>query len=233
MAKTPLILLPGLLCDQRLWQHQIKVLGAIAEVLVPDLTKFSSIEDMAIDVLRRAPPEFALAGLSMGGYVAFEVLRQKPKRVLKLALLDTSARPDTPEQRERRTGLIALSKTGKFKGVTPRLLPLLVHPDHQSRKDIIDPIFAMAEDMGKDGFERQQTAILNRVDSRPTLKTIKCKTLVIGGKQDAITPPEILQEIAAKIGNNAAIHIIDKSGHLAPLEQPQTVNKLMWDWLSA
>ena len=124
--------------------------------------------------LVNAPPQFALAGLSMGGYVAFEIMRQAPQRVLKLCLLDTSARPDTPEQVRRRELLITMSREGKFKGVTPRLLPMLIHPDRMEDKELTYIIMTMAERVGREAFVRQQTAILKRPDSRPLLKSIKC-----------------------------------------------------------
>jgi pimeloyl-ACP methyl ester carboxylesterase len=181
-------------------------------------------------VLTQAPACFALAGLSMGGYVALEILRQAPQRVMKLALFDTSARADTPEQQERRRLLLALSRSGQFKGVTPRLLPLLIHPDRLQDKDLTTNVMAMAERVGRAAFANQQTAILNRIDSRPFLKNITCPTLVVGGKQDAITPPEIVREIADGVAG-AHFEMIEECGHLSPLEQPQIVNDLMRLWL--
>jgi pimeloyl-ACP methyl ester carboxylesterase len=129
MTAEPLILLPGLLCDARLWTHQSRDLADLSRPIVADLTGRDTVTDLARDVLAGAPERFALAGLSMGGYVAQEIMRQAPERVTRLALLDTSARADSAEQSERRRGLIRLAETGKFKGVTPRLLPLLIHPD--------------------------------------------------------------------------------------------------------
>src|SRR5215470_16575930 len=125
--KIPLVLLPGLLCDAALWRAQVEGLSGLVEPLLIDLTRDDSLADMARRALSEAPPSFALAGLSMGGYVAQEIMRQVPERVTQLALLDTSARADTPEQTSRRRGLIELSEKGEFKGVTPRLLPLLIH----------------------------------------------------------------------------------------------------------
>lgn len=128
MTKLPLILLPGLLCDGALWAHQSRYLEEVADVSVADLTRHDGVAAMAAAVLEAAPPRFAVAGLSMGGYVALEIARQAPDRVVKLALLDTNARADTDEQRRRRRGLMALANQGEFRGVTPRLLPMLIHP---------------------------------------------------------------------------------------------------------
>jgi pimeloyl-ACP methyl ester carboxylesterase len=230
-APLPLILLPGLLCDQALWQNQINHLKDIADCTVADTTRFDNVGSVASDVLCQAPPRFALAGLSMGGYVALEIMRQSPGRVVKLALFDTSARPDTPEQQERRRLLLAMSKSGQFKGVTPRLLPLLIHPDRIGDKELTGIIMEMAERVGHNTFQNQQTAIMNRPDSRPSLVAIHCPTLLIGGRQDAITPPEMIHEMAVGI-RNAQAEIIEHCGHLSVLERPDEVNRLMRQWLS-
>ena len=166
----------------------------------------------------------------MGGYVALEIMRQAPERVLKLAIFDSSARPDTAEQQERRRILLAISKAGQFKGVTPRLLPLLIHQDRLQDSALTDIIMGMAERVGREAFARQQTAILHRIDSRPFLDAIACPTLIVGGLQDAITPPELLQEMASGI-KGARLEMIDQCGHLSTLEQPAIVNGLMRQWL--
>lgn len=229
-TRLPLVLLPGLLCDPTLWEHQSLHLAEIAEPEVADLTGADSVAALATHVLAQAPARFALAGLSMGGYVAFEILRQAPERVAKLTLIDTSARADTPEQVRRRQGLISLAGSGRFRGVTPRLLPLLIHPDRQMEEALTGPIMAMAERIGPQAFKRQQTAILTRPDSRPSLGAITCPTLIIVGRQDALTPPEIAAETTAGIPG-ARLAIIEDCGHLAPLERPQAVTALMRDWL--
>jgi pimeloyl-ACP methyl ester carboxylesterase len=229
-GKIPLILLPGLLCDAALWQYQLTALAEFAEPSVADLTVADSIAGMAAGVLAAAPRRFALAGLSMGGYVALEIMRREPERVSRLALLDTSARADTEAMRERRRGLIELAQRGKFKGVTPRLLPLLLHPDH-----LVPPltgiVTGMAERVGQAAFIRQEIAILNRIDSRPSLAAIDVPTIVICGDGDALTPPALAAEIAEGIRGSQLI-LIEGSGHLATLEQPEPVNRAMIDWLT-
>lgn len=225
-----LVLIPGLLCDDALWQNQINALKERVNITVADTTGHDRMADLADEVMRRAPPHFALAGLSMGGYVALEIMRRAPERVLKLALLDTAARPDTPGQQQRRRLLISMSQSGQFKGVTPRLLPLLIHPDHLHDQGLTSVIMTMAERVGREAFARQQTAILNRIDSRPFLKDITCPTLVLGGAQDAITPPDLLREMVQGIAG-ARLEIIEACGHLSPLEQPEVVNALMGEWL--
>ncbi|MFY9289044.1 MAG: alpha/beta hydrolase [Alphaproteobacteria bacterium] len=229
--RMPLILLPGLLCDEALWQNQINALKSIADCSVPNITQHDTMSALAREVLAKAPKQFALAGLSMGGYVAFEIMRQAPERVLKLCLLDTSARSDTTEQSQRRRLLLSMSTKGEFKGVTPRLLPSLIHPDRMQDKDLTHIIMAMAERVGREAFHNQQTAILNRADSRATLKTISCPTQLIVGAQDALTPPDIMREIAAGI-SHAKLTIVDECGHLSPLEKPDDVTQAMRSWLS-
>ena len=228
--RTPLLFLPGLLCDRALWECQVRHLADVADSRVADLTQGDSVAVLAEAVLSRAPERFALAGLSMGGYVAFEIMRRAPERVIKLALVDTSARPDTPEQVTRRRGLIALASTGRFRGVTPRLLPLLIHPDRQSDSALTVTVMAMAERVGQEAFVRQQTAIMGRPDSRPGLGAIACPTLVIGGREDALTPPELVAEIAEAIPGARHV-IIEDCGHLPPLERPHAVSALLRQWL--
>lgn len=227
----PVVLLPGLLCDGALYAQATRSLADIAHFEIADLTLDDSIKAMAARVLASAPPRFALAGLSMGGYVAQEVMRQAPGRVTRLALLDTTFKPDTPEARERRLALIKLADTGKFKGVTPQLLPMLVHPDHLHRPDVADAVLAMAERVGKEAFVRQQTAIMGRVDGKADLERISCPTLVMCGRQDQLTSLEIHREMAALIPS-AKLVVIDHCGHLPPLEQPIAVSAVLRYWLA-
>ncbi|HEV2264796.1 MAG TPA: alpha/beta fold hydrolase [Stellaceae bacterium] len=229
--KTPLVLLPGLLCDAALWHGQVAGLADVADSWVADLTRDDSLVAMARRVLQAAPPKFALAGLSMGGYCAFEVMRQAPERVLRLTLLDTGARADTPEQISRRRGLIELAEKGEFKGVTPRLLPLFVHPDRLNDKALTSAVTSMAERVGRDAFLRQQKAIIDRVNSRASLATIRCPTLVLCGREDILTPPALAAEIAAGIPG-ARLDLIDHCGHLSTLERPEAVTAELRQWLT-
>ncbi|MEX2644195.1 MAG: alpha/beta fold hydrolase [Acetobacterales bacterium] len=226
------MLLPGLLCDAQLWAHQQHALADIADSRVIDLTRSDSIADLADDVLAEAPPRFALAGLSMGGYVALEVVRRAPERVSALCLADTSARADTPEQIRRRRGLIELAEKGRFRGVTPKLLPLLIHPDRQDDEALTEVVMSMAERVGKDAFLRQQRAIMGRVDQLGHVRGIRCPTVVLCGRQDALTPPELSEELAAGIPG-AKLRLFDDCGHLSALERPQAVSEAMRDWLLA
>ncbi|ONG44647.1 alpha/beta hydrolase [Pseudoroseomonas deserti] len=231
----PLLLLPGLLCDARLWRDVVAGLeapgpGKLAECRVADLTRDDTLRAMALRVLEGAPDRFALAGLSMGGYVAFEILRLAPERVTHLALFDTSARADTPEAARKRRGLMALTRTGQFRGVTPRLLPSLLHPDAVDGP-LGHEVRAMADRVGREAFLRQQLAILQRPDSRPLLPDIACPTLVAVGEQDILTPPELAEEIAAGIPGARLVRI-PGAAHLPTMEQPAASIALLRDWLT-
>jgi pimeloyl-ACP methyl ester carboxylesterase len=225
-----IVLLPGLLCDAALWQPQIEALGHQFDCRVADLTQADSMAELARAVLEWAPESFALAGLSMGGYVALEIMRQAPERVRLLALLDTSARPDSEEQLARRHDLLALSQQGRFRGVTPLLLPQLVHSDRLGDADLTAVVMDMAERVGRDAFIRQQTAIMHRPDSLKSLGRISCPTLIVCGRQDALTPLARSQELVEGIAG-ARLRVIEECGHLSTLERPDSVNRALRDWL--
>jgi pimeloyl-ACP methyl ester carboxylesterase len=229
-TRTPLILLPGLLLDAALWQPQLQALADIADMTVGDLTKDDSMAGMARSVLAAAPERFALAALSMGGYAAFEIMRQAPERVTRLALLDTSARPDTPAQTKDRRALINMCNQGEFKGVTPRLLPRWIHPSRVNDKALTETVMSMTSRVGRDSFIRQQTAIIGRPDSRPGLSQIHCPTLVLCGHEDQATPVALHREMAADIPN-ARLVVVPECGHLSPLERPDAVNTALRAWL--
>ncbi|HYC15392.1 MAG TPA: alpha/beta fold hydrolase [Stellaceae bacterium] len=228
--KIPLLLLPGLLCDEALWRPQVEGLADIAVPRVADLTQDDSLPGMARRVLSEAPDRFALAGLSMGGYLAQEIMREAGDRVMKLALLDTSARADTPEQAARRRGLIELSHKGEFKGVTPRLFPIWVHPARSEDAPLMEIVAGMARHVGKDGFLRQQTAIMGRPDGREDLRRIGIPTLVLCGRQDAATPLALHEEIAGLVPG-ARFVVIEDCGHLSTLEKPVSVTTALRQWL--
>ena len=230
-ARPTLALLPGLLNDEALWRHQLGPLSAKVEPWVASFTGQDSIAAMAQDVLGAMPERFSLCGLSMGGYVAFEIMRRAPQRVERLALLDTQARPDPPEATQRRRDLMKLAEMGEFKGVTKRLLPLLVHPQGVDDPEVGGVVRDMAARVGKDAFIRQQTAIMDRTDSRPTLAEIACATLVLCGEEDQLTPPSLHLEMAAGIANSRLVRL-PNCGHLAPLERPQETTAALLQWLT-
>lgn len=230
MNPLPLLALPGLLDDERLWQHQSAALGAEHPITSFALTPQASMPELATAALARAPAgRFALVGLSMGGYLALEIMRRAPERVAALALLDTSARPDTPEQTEARRREIARS-ADDFEAVLAEFIPQLVHPSRLDDPAVIGPLRSMALRVGRDGYVRQQQAIIGRADSRPTLAQIRCPTLVLCGRDDQRTPLALHEEIAAGIPG-ARLVVLDDCGHMPPLERPQQLNDALRAWL--
>lgn len=227
-----LILLPGMPLDDALWEHQARHLGEVAEVWIPTLYRHDSIAAMAAAVLAEAPAgRFSVAGLSMGGYVAMELLRQAPERVERLALLDTNARADTAEQTANRRDGIALARQGRFRQVMAASLQRLIHPDRMEDRPLVEAVLAQTERVGVDGYEREQTAIIGRIDSRPFLPAIRCPTLILCGSQDILTPPELHREMAELIPDSRYVPI-EECGHLSAMERPQAVTALLRLWLT-
>ena len=226
----PTVLVPGLACSARLYAHQIPLLWRHGPVMVADHTGQDSMAGIAAAILEQAPPRFTLMGLSMGGYLSFEILRQAPGRVARLVLIDTQARPDTPEQSERRRAQIELARAGRLAEVVDQLFPMFVHPARADDETLRALNLQMAEEVGAGGFERQQTAIMNRIDSRPGLGDIRCPTLILVGDEDRLTPPDRAREMAAGIGGARLVEIA-AAGHLSPLEQPDAVNAALEAWL--
>lgn len=229
-AKPTLLLIPGLLCDADLWAHQRIHLANIADIRVADVTKHDTIEGMAQDALSIAPANFALAGLSMGGYVAHAIMAIAPERVTRLALLDTSAIADSPDAVERRKALIEMSKVGKFRGVTDRLLPLLVHADRLTDTVLTGRVKEMAEHVGPESFFRQQTAIMGRTDRRHQLAGYAVPTLVMCGREDTLTPLALHEDMADAIPG-ARLAVIEACGHLSTMERPHAATALLRDWM--
>ena len=227
-----LVFLPGLLNDGRLWAAQTAALAGRAECVAGDLTGSDTMPGLAASILRAVPAQrFALAGLSMGGYVALEIMRQAPERVTALALLDTQARPDTPQASEGRRALMARAGVD-FDGVIDTLYPKLVHPARSSDAALKSLFGAMARTLGPEVFLRQQSAIMSRIDSRPFLARMACPTLVLCGREDGVTPVALHEEMAGAIPG-ATFRIIEDCGHLSAIERPEAVTTALEDWLAS
>ena len=231
MPRPGLVLIPGLLNTGRVFAAQISGLADVADCMTTEPWHHDSIGAMAEAALATAPPTFALAGFSMGGYIAFEIVRRAPQRVSRLALIDTQATPDSPESSARRRGLLEQTRIGRFHGVQRSLLPQLVHRRHVNDASITQPLFDMAAEIGAEGFVREQTAIMGRADNRPLLVEIEVPTVVIVGRQDQVTPLPRSEEMAADIAN-AQLAVIEECGHMAPLEKPAEVTAVLRSWLT-
>jgi pimeloyl-ACP methyl ester carboxylesterase len=232
MSQANVLVLPGLLEDADAFEEVIAAANDLATFVVADMTRADSIAAMADEALKQAPAgPILLAGHSMGGYVALEVVRRAPQRVARLALLNTHARPDSAEATENRRRLMALAERD-FEAVVSALLPKLMTAEHLRDPVLSGIVGAMALAVGIEAFKRQETAIIGRIDSRPHLAAIRCPTQVIAARHDALMPVELLQELCDGIPG-ARLAIVEDSGHMASLEQPGRVAAILREWISA
>ena len=235
IVPLPLILLPGSLCNELLFQPQIAFFKGHREVLVANFSNCDSIEAMAAKVLSEAPAEFALAGLSMGGIVAFEMFRQAPQRIKRIALLDTNPRGELPENvpvRHQQIHNIAQGGLESLRAlVTQQLMPKYVF-DSEQRSTLEPLVMKMALDVGSDEFINQWRALTSRVDSWGTLKEFRCPTLILCGVHDALCNEKLHRDMALEI-KHARLEIIEEAGHLSTLDAPEQVNKALENWLNS
>lgn len=225
-----LLLLPGLLNDAELWRDQVTGLADVARCRVADLTRGESLRDLAEQVLASAEPTFALAGFSMGGYVAQEIARIAPERIERLALIDTAIRADTPERAaQRRAVNAAASRDGAFLGVADRLMASYVDASRLGDKDLTGRIQAMTQRLGREVFLRQNG--LPREDGAAALRALRCPIVILCGEHDAITPLAGQHEMARAIGCTHMV-VIPNAGHMTPMEAPDAVNAALRRWLA-
>lgn len=231
MRRQPLILLNGLLCDSAVWEAQRAALADVAESHVPDLTRDDTMVGMAARVLAEVPFErFALAGFSMGGYCAMEIMRQAPDRVTRLALLDTSPHVDDDERRAERERFVGLAGRNGFMPITRLMVPALLHPSRLDDEPVVRVVREMAERVGAEAYVRQQRAMMSRADSVPLLPTIACPTLVLCGEQDTRTTLAPHETMARAIPGARLVTIPD-CGHMVTLERPEAVSAALREWL--
>src|ERR1700731_1553409 len=210
---TPILLVPGLAGSPRIYAPVAPALWRLGPVTVANHIRDDHIGAIARRILAEAPPRFALAGHSMGGYIAFEIIRQASARVAKLALINTQARPDTAEATARRRGQIDRARSGEYHAVLDDLFPGFVHPSRRENGALRKLVRDMGDDIGPEAFVRQQTAVIRRPDSRPTLAAISCPTLVLTGDEDNTIPNSLSVEMATGIPG-AKLTIIPQCGHL-------------------
>ncbi len=224
-----LILLPGLLNDAELWRDQISGLADVARVWVPDLSPYATLSEMAQSVLSEAEPTFAVAGFSMGGYVAQEIARLAPERIERLALLDTSIRVDTPERAAQRRALNkAAARGGTFLGIGQAIMKSYIDASRLDDVELTTRIVDMTQRLGREVFLRQNS--LERQDGEAPLKALRVPLLIIVGENDQITPAEGCREMAAAIGCTHLV-VIPNAGHMTPMEAPSAVNGALRHWL--
>jgi pimeloyl-ACP methyl ester carboxylesterase len=226
----PILLVPGLACSSRIFAPVMPALWRFGPVTVANHIRDDNMGAIARRILAEAPPRFALAGHSMGGYIAFEIMRQAADRVAKLALINTQARADAPEASERRRGMMARARSGEYRAVLDELFPGFVHPSRQGDAVLRQLVHDMGEDVGAEAFVRQQTAVIGRVDSRPSLAWIRCPTLVLTGDADNTIPNALSKEMADGI-YGAKLVILENCGHFPQPEQPQATAAALTEWL--
>lgn len=231
MSGLPIVFVPGLMCTGRIYQHQVEHLGQGRAVLLANHWSHDSMAAIAASILAVAPDRFALAGTSMGGYIAFEILRQAPERVEKLILMSTSARPDLPERSQGRRQQVAWTQRNGLYAGTLASFPPLVHPARHEDLPLRNTFVEMALSIGVEGFARQIEAIIGRKDSRADLPGIAVPTLVVVGADDQLIPPEHGQEIAAGIPD-ARFERVEHCGHMGMIEMPETYTRLIGDFLA-
>jgi pimeloyl-ACP methyl ester carboxylesterase len=231
MSETPrLLLLPGLLCDDKVWAPQVAALADYAPIAVAGYPGARSLAAMAEQVLAVAPPTFALAGHSMGARVALEIYCRAPDRVARLALLDTGVHPPTGDEAAKRRGLLEVAERDGIAAMVDLWLPPMVHPDRRGDATFMTPLHAMATAGGAERYADQVEALLGRPDFRPTLPAIDCPTLVGVGRQDEWSPLDQNRDIAAAIPG-AEFVIFEDSGHMAPVEAPDQVSAALRRWM--
>lgn len=223
MKKMPLVLLPGLVSDAEVFAHQREHLQNV-QIFIPDLNQADSPEKMVEAVLKIAPPNFALAGHSMGGWVALEIMKHSPERVLKLALLNTTAMPDNLEKKNARVSMISKAKNGDYNSILDKLMKAFVY-----NMKIADQARAMFE-RNQSAFINQETAMLNRTDCIEVLRTIACPTLIIHAEKDANFNLRDSELLANKI-KSSTLSIVRNSGHMSPMEADHAVTSQLQIWL--
>ncbi len=231
MDKQPLLLIPGLACTSALWADQVRSLADIADIRVADHTRSETMPGIVEQILAAAPERFALAGFSMGGYIAMEMMRTAPERITRLALIGAKHSQDDEAAARRRLTSIRLAENGRYADAISQMMPLLVHPDRQKDETLISAIRTMAHSLGAHAFIRQQKANLGRGLSTDVLKNIQRPTLILCGRQDQLTPPLVHQKMVNLV-SNSVMKVIEECGHMAPMEKPDAVTAALRDWLA-
>jgi pimeloyl-ACP methyl ester carboxylesterase len=226
----PLVFLPGLMCDARLFGPQIAELSSEFSIMVSPVTRGERIEEIASGLLDELPARFALAGLSMGGIVAMELLRRAPDRVSRLALLDTTPLAETPQAAAAREPQIVKARAGRLHQVIrDEMLPSYLGPG-PFRNEISELVLDMADALGPDTFVRQSRALQRRRDQQGTLRKCRAPTLVLCGAHDALCPVK-RHTFMAELIHGAELRVLDTAGHLPTLEAPAETTQALRDWM--
>jgi pimeloyl-ACP methyl ester carboxylesterase len=236
MALPHLLLLPGLACDAEVWKHQARTLGETTSVEIADYGSSDSLPEMARVAIARAPESFAVAGHSMGGRVALEILRRAPDRVVGLALLDTAYQPwmageAGEREKEERAGYVKIARSEGMRAMARAWLQKMVHPSRLADAPLIDAIIEMFGRKSPDVFAGQIKALLERPDAGPVLASVRCPTMIICGREDAWALLEVHRQMAARLSNGQLV-VVENCGHMAPMERPEAVTAALAGWFS-
>lgn len=227
---TALVLLPGLMCDAGLWRGLLPQLEAIGPVLCGDLSQGESVEEMATSVLVRCPAEFTLVGFSMGGFVAREIIRRAPQRVRGLALIATSSAADSPLQADFKAAVAGTLQraSGQFRGLGHRAIKLSLSQRHEDDPLLVQQILDMSLRLGRETYIRQ--LLMARSSDSHLLAAIRCPTLVVAAADDRMRSLAESQALCEAIPH-AEFRLVEDSGHMLPLEQPQRLAAILTEWV--
>ena len=230
MKNEPLLLLPGMMCDARLFAPQVAEFSAHRQTMVMPMTGRTSIKDIAEDILKKAPNRFALLGLSMGGIVAMEIIRQAPERISCLALFDTNPMADSPERASLRDEEIKRVEAGELRAVMRDDMKPNYLAEGKNKTEILDLCMDMAESLGAQVFVDQTIALQTRPDQCETLKKVQVPTLIACGEHDSLCPLE-KHQLMHDLITESRLCVIPGAGHLPTLEQPELTNQEVSEWL--
>ena len=227
---TPVVMIPGMMCDERIFAHQIKELGTDTEVYIADISKYSSIQELASDVLENSPPKFFLVGHSMGGIVAMEMCSQEPDRIEKLVIMDSNPKPELEETKIKREPQIRNVISGNLAQVMKEEMKPNYLADSYKQKDILNTCMEMALTLGPEVFVRQSRALQDRDDQQSTLKDLDIPVLIMCGAEDKLCSLE-KHELMHNIINDSKLEVVMDAGHMPTLEQPQKTTEVIKSWL--
>ena len=228
--KQSLVMIPGTLCDKMLFKAQLTDLQDLADCRIGNHSSSDDLKIVAANILSEIIGNFSIMGLSYGGIIAFELLRQAPQRIEKLILLNTNYKKPSETTKAAQQRFLGMSVLGEFRAITTDFLKdAMLHPKHAAQPEMRNAVLKMALNTGKAAFFRQIKAQLGRPDSTKDLPNIKCPTLIMTGRQDSVCTPILHEEMAALIPNST-LHIIEDCGHLSTMEQPKKVNKIIRNW---
>ena len=227
---TPVVMIPGMMCDERIFAHQIEELGTDTEVYIADISKYSSIQELASDVLENSPPKFFLVGHSMGGIVAMEMCSQEPDRIEKLVIMDSNHKSELEETKLKREPQIRDVISGNLAQVMKEEMKPNYLADSYKQKDILNTCMEMALTLGPEVFVRQSRALQDRDDQQSTLKDLNIPVLIMCGAEDKLCSLE-RHELMHNIINDSKLEVVMDAGHMPTLEQPQKTTEVIKSWL--